>query len=91
MVLYQLLGIIIMEEYIKKGILITCFHSPLGFRFYFKHLDSNYLYNPIESEQVDRGDGTFKNKTIVPHYADFNEGLKEMKLQADKYLESNCA
>ena len=75
-----------MEEYVKKGILITCFKSDLGFRFYFKDLKSDYLYNPVQHENIDRGDGTFKTKTIIPHYKTFEEGLKEMKLQADKYL-----
>lgn len=76
-----------MEEYIQKGILITCFKSPLGFRFYFKDLNTDYLYNPLTYEEVDRGDGTFKTKTIIPHYDSFTEGLEEMKKEADIYLE----
>ena len=80
-----------MEEYVKKGILITCFKSESGFRFYFKDLKSDYLYNPLTYESIDMGDGTFKCKTVVPHYDTFEEGMKEMKLRADEYLESNCA
>ena len=79
----------IMEEYVNKGILITCFKSPLGFRFYFKDLNSDYLYNPITCESIDRGDGTLKNKTSIPHYETFEEGMEEMKKQADKYLENS--
>ena len=75
-----------MEEYVKKGILITCFHSPLGFRFYFKHLASGYIHNPLAYEEIDRGDGTFKTITIVPYYETFSEGLIEMELEADIYL-----
>lgn len=78
-----------MEEYIKKGILITCFKSPLGFRFYFKCLKTDYLYNPLTYEEVDRGDDTFRTIRIIPYYETFDEGLKEMKLQADIYLEKN--
>ena len=63
----------------------------LGFRFYFKDLNSDYLYNPLTYESIDRGDGTLKNKTIIPHYETFDEGMSEMKKQADKYLESNYA
>ena len=77
-----------MEEYIKKGVLITCFHSPLGFRFYFKHLASGYIHNPLTYEEVDRGDGTFKSTRIVPHYETFDEGLSSMKCAADIYLEA---
>lgn len=79
-----------MEEYFKKGILITCFKSGLGFRFYFKDLKSDYLYNPLNYERIDMGDGTFKNKTTIPHYKTFEEGMEEMKKQADKYLDGNC-
>tara|TARA_R110000851_G_scaffold107231_10_gene227285 strand:+ start:439 stop:693 length:255 start_codon:yes stop_codon:yes gene_type:complete len=77
-----------MEDYIKKGILITCFKSDLGFRFYFKDLNRGYLYNPLTYESIDRGDGTFKSKTIIPYYKIFEDGMEEMKIQADKYLDS---
>lgn len=75
------------EDYLSKGILITCFKSDLGFRFYFKDLNSDYLYNPLNHESIDRGDGTFKNTTTIPHYETFEDGMLEMKKQADKYLE----
>jgi hypothetical protein len=75
-----------MEEYVKMGILITCFKSPLGFRFYFKDLNTDYIYNPLTYESIDRGDGSLKNKTIIPHYDTFEDGLTEMKKQADIYL-----
>jgi len=77
-----------MEEYVKKGILITCFKSPFGFRFYFKDLKTDYLYNPLTYEDIDRGDGTLKTERIIPYYATFEEGMIDMKLEADKYLES---
>lgn len=75
-----------MEEYVKRGILITCFKSPLGFRFYFKDLNADYLYNPLTYESIERGDGSLKNKTIIPYYDTFDEGMEEMKKQADRYL-----
>ena len=76
-----------MEEYVKKGILITCFKSPLGFRFYFKDLNTDYLYNPLGHKAVARGDGTFKTSVVIPYYKTFDEGLKEMKIQANIYLD----
>ncbi len=78
-----------MKEYIKKGILITCFHTPSGFRFYFKDLIDDYLHNPVSYENIDRGDGTIKTMVIIPYYESFDKGLEEMKKEADIYLEKN--